>query len=1529
MPARRRNLPPTSTSPSTTPATTPATKKATRATTATTTTSAQARTGAAVAMATTTTTLRRSPRLIVTGHHHESRALQKQTEPKTKSLKRQCCQPGRTRAGRGVLPDPVVMASSSSTSEEEEEDTRVTCTTRRKRKENSTTLLVESPAKRLRTRAVVVTATAPPKPRSKPKASSQAPSLSSTSRPPAGGRLTRSSTIASRATITARKIAPNKNNTLCTSRRSSPEPAPSVPAPAPPPPSPPPQHGPPLMPCKSNASSPTSSPSASAFALLAASPQRAPLELIDIGPPLISHNESSRHSGFSGIPGLVSSSTEYTKDGDHWIKEGNPIKTVTGTGIWTSPPSPLTPLSTAPPSPTSPTTSTTDVFDVKLDMLSSSLSSPPSSPVLPSVMPSLAAASSPSSAAHDSMDVDVPNTASDANLTALEAVSVTQNILIQIGPSPNQSEDGVNVPLPMTQPPSTIQDITTTATTYGFSQEQSPHLQLSPQAQPQASSQSQSQSQLVQTQGQTQGQPQQSAFTHSYAWYELPDSSAQQQQIIHWEEPPRLESTKNVWKFACKYRVWDVLCRYTPNIIRSVVAQEASDYHTVHGYPGAYFARARHQRMRRRAGVDTSAAFASGGGTSASSSGHASGGRKRRRKAEVDEKGGKEKKKGPKSKSRNGTPTPDVMEGVEILVSSTKECKGLQLPTLPQSSPQPSPTSPPPETERERFMDEEYYDWEIRSDGDEDDEEVFYYYDEDDEDEDDDDDDDECYDEETDSEDEDYMDDEMFDGSQAIETVEKHAERVSTRISEDGKKKHRTGDASLGIGMDMDVSKDPSFNAELTTSLSCSSTPPPTMVPGNGDGCAKVTSSEGASLQQHQEDVGTAKGVESSPLLAPMPASTSGATAVSSFLPSTPPHSLNTNVKQSSPTRGDTLISMFYCPPPHPQHVNHLNSHAHSLQVNLASAPQHQLQTQEPSPQPVQLSQPLQSQQQERPLQPMESPQPVQSLHPPQPMKPLQPIPSTHPSSPPASSPFVSDPCHLSLPIRPSTPVPTSPVFCMNEYGGGSDRYQSNAVPATTSSSSPLAPTSPVNPISPTTPMNPTAPISPLSTPIPAPPVLPLPPPRLASIRVRPLRYGDLGLASVIGKGTPVDRDRAMQWARAGQCGFTWSTTASGTSTEGNEASRMREMSDVVMTDVREECRETKDMGEVTANPMALGSVNNGECEMKVEQEQSQGQHRSLELQQEPLQQQHGHQEQAQRQPQGSQEQDKMQIVTAFSETDQSIWDAFFATLQAAEHDVTGEVKPESATEATSSPAQSMLNPGDTNTTCIAPGSVAASSPQMIENGNNGAPLVAPGNSAPPTPTALNVNATTTTMFTSMGFGLGGALGMGFVSGSVNVNHISLGFGPSGGVPPGSQQGSSTSGDQCSTLQPTSSPLTSHMSGGPLSNMMNPLYPAHHPSPAHMGTVIGDISSMTMNGVQTYLSGSPLSIPLSMSMPMGMSGMGTMDTMGMTIPMPVVPSHESSSSSPPTPMTTAVAGGSPSCAGNSTPGTSALSFALG
>lgn len=159
------------------------------------------------------------------------------------------------------------------------------------------------------------------------------------------------------------------------------------------------------------------------------------------------------------------------------------------------------------------------------------------------------------------------------------------------------------------------------------------------------------------------------------------------------------------------------MCRYTPHVIRSVVAQEATDYHTQHGYPSDQFHY--RPRCRKRGGK----------------------GSKRRRLDLDSDKEKKEKKKAP---SRHVTPETNAMDldGSEGASGST-------------------PSSP----EREKFMDEEYYDWEIRSDGEEDDE-VFYYeeYDEDD---------DECFEEETDSEEEGEEEGEEEDGEEDTDEEQK------------------------------------------------------------------------------------------------------------------------------------------------------------------------------------------------------------------------------------------------------------------------------------------------------------------------------------------------------------------------------------------------------------------------------------------------------------------------------------------------------------------------------------------------------------------------------------------------------------------------------------------------------------------------------------------------------------------------------------------------------------------------------------
>lgn len=198
--------------------------------------------------------------------------------------------------------------------------------------------------------------------------------------------------------------------------------------------------------------------SPSAFSLLA---QRAPLDMIDLGPALLSD---------SAKDDLASNS-------------------------WTSPPSPLTPLSTAPPSPTSPT------------------SEEPSRP-------------------HDCMDVDG---------TPVECAQT-------------QQEQGPGHPDPGRQgsPSSTLglSQVALQPNEQQFPATQGPSQPLQPLLQPQLQA-------LPQPPQQPPPSPHQLTLP-PYAWYELQQQHESQQQILHWEEPPRLDLVKNVWKFACRYRVWDV-----------------------------------------------------------------------------------------------------------------------------------------------------------------------------------------------------------------------------------------------------------------------------------------------------------------------------------------------------------------------------------------------------------------------------------------------------------------------------------------------------------------------------------------------------------------------------------------------------------------------------------------------------------------------------------------------------------------------------------------------------------------------------------------------------------------------------------------------------------------------------------------------------------------------------------------------------------------------------------------------------------
>lgn len=203
--------------------------------------------------------------------------------------------------------------------------------------------------------------------------------------------------------------------------------------------------------------------SPSAFSLLA---QRAPLDMIDLGPTLLSDSAKDDIAANS----------------------------------WNSPPSPLTPLSTAPPSPTSPT-------------------------------------SDEQSRPYDSMDVD------DAPAESAHARQEQ---------GPGQPDDPRQGPSSSALAPS---QVALQPNEQQFQSPQRPSLPLQPLLQPQPPLQLHPH---PQPHPQQQAPPQSQQLTlPTYAWYELQQQESQQQ-ILHWEEPPRLDLIKNVWKFACKYRVWDV-----------------------------------------------------------------------------------------------------------------------------------------------------------------------------------------------------------------------------------------------------------------------------------------------------------------------------------------------------------------------------------------------------------------------------------------------------------------------------------------------------------------------------------------------------------------------------------------------------------------------------------------------------------------------------------------------------------------------------------------------------------------------------------------------------------------------------------------------------------------------------------------------------------------------------------------------------------------------------------------------------------
>lgn len=818
------------------------------------------------------------------------------------------------------------------------------------------------------------------------------------------------------------------------------------------------------------------------------------------------------------------------------------------------------------------------------------------------------------------------------------------------------------------------------------------------------------------------------------------------------------------------------MCRYTPHAIRSVVAQEATDYHTQHGYPSDQFHY--RQRCRKRGGKGS-----------------------KRRRLDLDSDKEKEKKKVP---SRHVTPETNAMD--------------LDGPEGASGS---APSSP----EREKFMDEEYYDWEIRSDGEEDDE-VFYYeeYDEDD---------DECFEEETDTEEEEGEEErEEEDGDDDMGEEQKVRICGLSRTASDfvGQRRSAPGTPMMtssslhrrkkSLDMSMDVEEedgreeekdggreeedDPSFNAELT--LSCSSPTSPTPA-GDEDGQCDKSSAALQPLPQPQSQTSL-----------PPPISASITTTATGAGASTTTRNPG-QVQQQQPSvkgRGDTLMSIFYCPPL-PQ-----------VQVH------HQLQSPRQSPTSMQVCQPH----------------------------------TQHHA-------FTLDAAQMRSP----TPAPHSPSSLATTT-------TTTAAAATTSSPMPIS-VSPMSPISLSLNTSSAAP----------PPVLPIPPPRLSSIRVRPLRYGDLGLASVIGKGTPVDRTRAGQWARAGKERPRASV---------GETDKSPSVNEVV---VKNESQSTSRIGPDAA-----------EAQTRIQSSN-----------------------------------DKM------FEPDPSIWDAFLATLQQGDPNSSchGEVNLKKQDHLVGGQGSGVTAGGGINSVetqgsssggVNVSGSLESVSATGTGTGTPSGTGAGIGGGATPSSIAAaatvvgattpipnpSASATAMNMF-GMGFGLG--LGMGFVSGS--VNHVTaLGFGGvDHGVPSSSssspssssgptQQGSMLSSTSASAWFGTSTTPGANPgsnSGGPPN--VNSLYSGGD-------GILGDIDMGVSGSVQTYL---PL--PMSMGMGMSMMGMGVGSIpvpMGMSGMIPVSMStggagmshtgHSQSGATttmvPPAAATAAV----PATAG---PGTSALSFALG
>ncbi|KAF7375652.1 hypothetical protein MSAN_00454300 [Mycena sanguinolenta] len=67
--------------------------------------------------------------------------------------------------------------------------------------------------------------------------------------------------------------------------------------------------------------------------------------------------------------------------------------------------------------------------------------------------------------------------------------------------------------------------------------------------------------------------------------YEVQPQLRKQDDDLGPDPATRMNTAWGPWKIACRTRVWDVRQRYTPSLIRSLVAQEADDYFSSHGLP--------------------------------------------------------------------------------------------------------------------------------------------------------------------------------------------------------------------------------------------------------------------------------------------------------------------------------------------------------------------------------------------------------------------------------------------------------------------------------------------------------------------------------------------------------------------------------------------------------------------------------------------------------------------------------------------------------------------------------------------------------------------------------------------------------------------------------------------------------------------------------------------------------------------------------------------------------------------------------